>query len=149
MKTDVQNKTVDRIASDCIAARIRILSRLITRIYDEALRPHDLRVSQMNILVAASKFGLARPAEVCQALEMDPSTLSRNVERMRARGWLETVDDLDGRANPFRVTKQGQQLLKQVFPTWKKAQEKAVSVLGEDGAQMLTAAIRNVRRREA
>jgi len=148
MKTTPPNEAIDRIACDCIAARVRLLSRFITGIYDEALRPHGLRVSQMNILVAASKFGVARPAELCQALKMDHSTLSRNVERMRARGWLEAVDDRDGRASPFRVTKQGRQLLKRVLPAWEKAQEKAVSVLGEDGARMLARAVGNVRRSE-
>lgn len=148
METTPQKEVVDCIACDCIAARIRILNRLITSIYDDALRPHGLRVSQMNILVAASKFGLARPAEVCQALAMDPSTLSRNVERMRARGWLEAVDDRDGRASPFRVTKQGERLLGQAFPAWKKAQERAAVVLGEGGAQVLAQAIDNVRRSE-
>jgi DNA-binding MarR family transcriptional regulator len=79
---------------------------------------------------------------------MDHSTLSRNVERMRARGWLEAADDRDGRASPFRVTKRGRQLLKRVLPAWEKAQEKAVSVLGEDGARMLARAVGNVRRSE-
>lgn len=34
---------------------------------------------------------LARPAQVCDILQLDTSTLSRNVERMRAQGWLDTL----------------------------------------------------------
>ena len=45
-----------------------MLNRVITNIYDNALRPLDLKVSQMNILVAAAKMGTARPIEVCEYL---------------------------------------------------------------------------------
>ncbi len=56
------------------------------------------------MLVAAGKMGIARPPIVCRVLRMDPSTLSRNVERMRAKGWLEVVEVEDAPAQPFRIT---------------------------------------------
>src|SRR5437660_284440 len=84
-------------------SRLRSLNRVITNRYDDALRPLGMKISQLNILVAAAKFGLARPADVCELLQLDTSTLSRNVERMRAKGWLEVVPDADARAQPFRV----------------------------------------------
>ena len=42
-----------------------MLNRVVTNFYDDALRPLGLKVSQLNILVAAAKMGTARPAEVC------------------------------------------------------------------------------------
>ena len=98
---------IDKVASECVAVRLRMLNRVITNIYDDALRSLDLKVSQMNILVAAAKMGTARPSDVCDHLHLDVSTLSRNIERMKARGWLEVVPDEDGRAQPFRLTPQG------------------------------------------
>ena len=106
------------------------LNRVITNIYDDALRPLDLKVSQMNILVAAAKMGTARPIEVCEHLHLDVSTLSRNVERMKARGWLEVVPDEDGRSQPFRLTPQGRKLLEKAVPAWSEAQEQVKKVLG-------------------
>src|SRR3954467_10046957 len=102
---------IDRIADGCVAVRLRMLNRVITNIYDDALRPLDLKVSQMNILVAAAKMGTARPLEVCEYLHLDVSTLSRNVERMKVRGWLRVVPDQDGRSQPFQLTPQGRALL--------------------------------------
>ena len=87
---------VDRIAGECIAVRMRMLNRIVTNLYDEALRPLGLRVSQMNILVATAKMGTVRPAEIGARLHLEASTLSRNVERMKERGWLEVVPDEDG-----------------------------------------------------
>jgi DNA-binding MarR family transcriptional regulator len=86
----------------------------------------------MNVLVAAAKMKLARPAEICEALQLDGSTLSRNLERMKARGWLEVVPDPDGRAQPFRVTKLGRKVLEELLPAWELAQKKAGAVLGQD-----------------
>lgn len=129
--------SVDTIAGQCIAVRMRMLNRVVTNLYDEALRPLGLRVSQMNILVAAAKMGTVRPAEVCARLHLDVSTLSRNVERMKARGWLEVVPDADGRAQPFRLTRHGRKLLARAVPAWVKAQEKAKSLLGQEVVELL------------
>ena len=79
---------VDTIADECIAVRMRMLNRVVTNIFDEALRPLELKVSQLNILVATARMGIARPAEVCDRLKLDTSTLSRNVERMDGSKWF-------------------------------------------------------------
>ena len=79
---------IDTIAKTCIAVRLRLLNRVVTNLYDDALRPLGLKVSQLNILIVTAKLGLARPAQVCEILQLDTSTLSRNVERMQApAGW--------------------------------------------------------------
>src|SRR5256885_16877892 len=127
----MKDAIIDKIAGECIAVRLRMLNRVITNIYDNALRPLDLKVSQMNILVAAAKMGIARPLEVCEYLHLDVSTLSRNVERMKARGWLEVVPDEDGRSQPFQLTLQGRKLLQKAVPAWSKAQQQVTTVVGD------------------
>ena len=56
---------IDTIAKTCIAVRLRMLNRVVTNVYDEAMRPLGLKVSQLNILVVTAKLGVARPAAVC------------------------------------------------------------------------------------
>jgi DNA-binding MarR family transcriptional regulator len=136
--TDKAMTIIDNIARDCIAVRLRLLNRVVTNLYDEALRPLGVKVSQFNILVVTGKLGLARPAQVCEILQMDTSTLSRNVERMRANGWLEAVpDDDDARAQPFRLTLAGKKLIERAVPAWQAAQQEATKVLGADGIALL------------
>lgn len=137
MKEETVSSQVDAVARDCIAVRTRLLNRVITNLYDEALRPLGLKVSQMNTLVVTAKLGVARPAEVCRILKLDTSTLSRNVERMRARGWLDLVPAEDARSHPFRVTSRGRKLLARAIPAWQKAQAKAAKLLGEDGVALV------------
>src|SRR5215475_1623742 len=129
--------SIDTIAKSCIAVRLRLLNRVVTNFYDDALRPLGLKVSQLNILIVAAKLGIARPAQVCDILQLDTSTLSRNVERMRAHGWLEVVPDKDARAQPFRLTQQGRRLIDKAAPAWEKAQRQAAGLLGKEGMALL------------
>jgi DNA-binding MarR family transcriptional regulator len=135
---------IDKIAGECVAVRLRMLNRVITNIYDKALRSLDLKVSQMNILVAAAKMGTARPLEVCEYLHLDVSTLSRNVERMKARGWLEVVPDEDGRSQPFQLTPRGRKLLEKAVPAWRDAQQQVTALLGDTFVHQLDRAMKRV-----
>src|SRR5216117_1212012 len=121
-----------------------MLNRVITNIYDDALRSLDLKVSQMNILVAAAKVGTVRPLEVCEYLHLDVSTLSRNVERMKTRGWLEVVPDEDGRSQPFRLTARGWKLLEKAVPAWSEAQQQVKRLLGDRFVDQLNQAMKGV-----
>lgn len=137
---------VDTMVKSCVAVRMRLLNRVVTNFYDDALRPLGLKVSQLNILVATARMGVARPAIVCDVLKLDTSTLSRNVERMRAQGWLEVVPDEDARAQPFRLTTSGIRLIERAVPAWERAQEQALELLGDEGIAVLEHAAKKLRR---
>ena len=71
------------IGPACLAYRTRLLSRVISGIYDDALAPLGLKGSQLNVLSALAHRGPSAQTELCDALMLDNSTLSRNIERMR------------------------------------------------------------------
>jgi DNA-binding MarR family transcriptional regulator len=144
MDNEKTSRAIDAIARTCIAVRLRLLNRVVTNLYDDALRPLGLKVSQLNILVVTAKFGLARPAKVCEILQLDTSTLSRNVERMRAHGWLEVVPEEDARTQPFRLTPKGKRLLEKSISAWEEAQHQATELLGDEGIALLDRAARKV-----
>jgi DNA-binding MarR family transcriptional regulator len=95
-------------------------------------------------LIVTARLGLARPAQVCDILQLDTSTLSRNVERLRAHGWLEVVPDKDARAQPFRLTPQGIRLIEKAVPAWEKAQRQAAELLGQHGIALLDKAAKKL-----
>lgn len=148
MATQSKKQAADTIARECLAVRLRMLNRVITNIYDDALRPLGVKTSQLNILIATARAGLAKPAEVCHVLQLDTSTLSRNVERMKSKGWLEVVPDEDGRAQPFRLTAKGKKLVERTKPAWEKAQKKATELLGGDAITVISDAVTKIRSRE-
>lgn len=142
-------QTIDKIAGECVAVRVRMLDRIVTNVYNNALQPLGLKVSQLNILIVAAKMGKARPFEVCEYLHLDVSTLSRNVERMKARGWLDVAPDDDGRAQPFRLTPKGRKLLQRAIPAWSRAQQQVKKVLGDEFVEQLYLASKRVNRGDA
>ena len=64
-KTAASKTTID---GSCLAAKARLVGRVVTSIYDNAFRPLGVKVSQLNILVLAQHLGVARPAVVCELL---------------------------------------------------------------------------------
>jgi len=125
------------VVRDCIATRLRMANRVITKVYDDALRPCGLKVSQMAMLAVAQDRGLIRQTEVGAELQLDDSTLSRNLELMRENGWLEEVSANDARIHSYRLTEAGRALLNKTIPAWRNAQGAAKRLLGDAGVQAL------------
>ena len=135
--TDRTKKLAAEAVGGCIATRLRLATRVVTKVYDDALRPFRLTVSQMALLAVAADRGVIRQAEVGTQLQLDNSTLSRNLERMRANGWLEEVVEADARVHSHRLTESGQALLERAIPAWRVAQRRANDLLGESGVKAL------------
>jgi DNA-binding MarR family transcriptional regulator len=128
---------LDRIAGDCIAVRVRLINRVVTAIYDQAFRPLGIRVSQANILVAVAREGEARPVDICRILRIEKSTLSRDVEIMKRKGWLESEPPTGGRNQALRVTSAGLDLLDRARTAWESAQAEARRLIGGPGVDAL------------
>jgi DNA-binding MarR family transcriptional regulator len=129
--------TVERMARECVGNQLRLLSRVVTGIYERELRPLKLTASQMVILALTAKRKQVLSVELSKMLQMDASTVSRNVERMRSRGWLEQVPGKDERSRPLRVTARGKKMLGDASTAWEKAQEQAVALVGDEGVALL------------
>ena len=133
-----QNTTINIFAKtlwqECVAMRIRSISRAVSRIYDDALRPHGIKSTQLSILAVVSILGQAEPNEVCRMLHLEASTLSRNMNRMRTKGWLRVSPRKDKRAHRLKLTPRGNRILMEAFPAWREAQEKVTSLLGKRNA---------------
>jgi|SRR5262245_517763 len=136
---------VTLIVEECIAVKLRLLTRAVTKIYNQALRPYGLTVSQMNILVATSYLGRAKQQDICQALHLEKSTLSRDLTRMRERGWVTESPSDDGRSSLLRVTGHGEKLLQNAIPAWTQAQQQAAALLGEREIAALGLAAKTLR----
>jgi DNA-binding MarR family transcriptional regulator len=141
MTAKQKQRPEELMAQECLIVRLRMLNRVVTNIYDDALRSLGMKASQLNVLVVAAMRGPIRPAEICECLQLDASTLSRNVERMKAKGWLEVVPEEDGRAQPIQLTTQGRRLLQQAMPAWEQAQEAVREMLGEDVSNVVRQAV--------
>lgn len=137
-------KDIDvREIADCTCARLRRATRRITQLYDHALAPVDLTVSQFGLLgrLYAAKTlhnkGMSIKA-LADALGMDSSTLIRNLKPLESRGWIsDQADPEDGRARIVTLTSSGANKLNEAVPHWRKAQNEVKQKLGATSAKEL------------
>ncbi len=126
-----------KISRECLGLRARYLNRVVSRIYDEELRDHDIKVSQFTILVAVSMNPGIRAVDLGHALEIEKSSLSRNLKNTIEQGWLRQSEGL-------KVTAAGQRVLTKAYPAWNKAQARVKERLGSAGADGLYAATSSI-----
>ena len=144
-------KLIETVGRECLAGRVRKLSRVITGIYDRAMRPHGIKVNQASILIMLALVEKATAGDICRYFQMEKSTVSRNVERMRNQGWIEISDGEGGLSQLLTVTPKGKRLLTDIYEKWQKAQREVSEFLGEEGVRaihMLTGRISEPRERE-
>ncbi|MEM6452697.1 MAG: MarR family winged helix-turn-helix transcriptional regulator [Cyanobacteria bacterium P01_D01_bin.105] len=127
-----------QMSQDCVARRLRQVTRTVTRLYDEALRPHGLTVNQLNILAVVISQQHIRPGQLGQALGMEKSTVSRTIDRMVGKGWIKVTPGKDSRTQRLTVTTKGNQLLLAVTPIWDTLQAGILTTEGNSILNMLT-----------
>ncbi|GGF18925.1 transcriptional regulator [Aliidongia dinghuensis] len=126
---------VGEITRDCLLTRTRRISRIITNIYDQALRPYGVNAPQFSLLVLISKLGGASRAEIGRANYQERSTLTRNLALLLAEGWVEEmVSEGGARRRPLVISDAGRELLISAAPAWRSAQVTARQLLGREGA---------------
>ena len=120
----------------CTCARLRKLARRVTRIYDAYLAPQGIKVTQYSLL--ANAVTRARTlSEFAAELEMDRSTLSRNLMPLVALGWINVDVGADPRSRNISVTAAGRRKLKAALPLWRKAQCEVEDLLGTTAVKTL------------
>ncbi|WP_201391139.1 MarR family winged helix-turn-helix transcriptional regulator [Ktedonobacter sp. SOSP1-85] len=125
---------VDEITRTCLLTRTRRISRIITNMYDQALRPYGVNAPQFSLLVLIARLGGASRAEIGRANYQERSTLTRNLALLLAEGWVEEmVSEEGGRSRPLVLSQAGRNLLVSAVPAWRAAQVKAKQALGEEG----------------
>src|SRR5262245_25144949 len=125
------------IATECLAVRVRLLNRVVTSIYDQALRPLGVTINQLTLLVAITRMQKTTAKRVGSFLHMNPSTISRNLERMRKAGWIRVETGEDARTVCLAVAPSGARLIDRALPYWRKAQERALELIGSSGVNAL------------
>jgi DNA-binding MarR family transcriptional regulator len=142
MTLDLQHKAGNEVSSEiaqnCLLTRTRQISRVLTAIYDEELRPFGINSPQFSLLVLIMELGPLSRSDLGRRNHHDRSTLTRNLQPLISQGWVsEGVPRGDGRSRPLSLTEQGEALLHCGASAWSAAQTKAKALLGEVGADAL------------
>ena len=117
----------EEISKRCSAHRIRRKARLISRQYDEALRPSGLKVTQFSLMVAIETQKHGSISELAEAMGLERTTLTRNLSVLQNLGFVEPKPDQSGRSRQMQLTAKGLQALEVAFPYWQDVQLKIES----------------------
>jgi DNA-binding MarR family transcriptional regulator len=131
---------IQEVTQSCLLTRARRISRVLTSLYDERLRPFGINAPQFTLLVMISRLGPVSRAELGRHNHQDRSTLTRNLQLVMAEGWIEEIEHAEGgRRRPIVLAPAGHQLLTRAGPAWRAAQAEAGRLLGHDGASAVKA----------
>src|SRR5215470_12825992 len=98
---------VEHDLNACVCNKTRIAARLVTRLYDEALRPTGLRATQFAVLVALDGDGAMSIAALAKLMAMDRSTLTRNLRPLETGGLVARGDEGWRRSRTVEITAKG------------------------------------------
>lgn len=120
----------------CTNARLRQFTRLVTCHYELHLRAIGIRNTQLALLSHVIVLGPIRPGDLARRMQMDESTLTRNVQLLVAKGWLVVGEGSDARSRLIHITNAGRTKRAEGQRHWKEAQRALGAKLG---APQLTA----------
>jgi DNA-binding MarR family transcriptional regulator len=129
MPTDLKSASLTT-ANECACNKVRKAARAITRVYDEALRPTGLRVTQFGILGITSALQPVTVTRLADETVTDRTTLTRNLRLLEKMGLIEINRGQDRRQRVVVLTKEGRTALKSAYPMWQKAQAYVMDELG-------------------
>ena len=129
----------------CMCHKARMAARVVTRAYDDALRPTGLRATQVSVLAAVGARGALSIKSLADALQMERSTLTRNLRPLEKRGYVELAPERRYRSRVLTLTSAGRAALVTALPLWEGAQRKLKGRVGQhrwptvqDGLSILT-----------
>jgi DNA-binding MarR family transcriptional regulator len=114
------NAIVSTVTLPCLCASFRRASRALTQVYDDALRPLGLRVTQFTILQALERTSEISQGELGNLLAMDSTTLTRTLRLMQ--GWIKERPGRDRRERWLRLSTAGQKQLAEATVPWEALQ---------------------------
>lgn len=106
----------------CTNLKLRQLTRMVTRHYDRYVSETGLKNTQYALLSYVVGLGPIRPGDLAKRMQMDASTLTRNMQPLVAHGWLKIGAGNDARSRLVEATEDGQAKRAEGQRAWKAAQ---------------------------
>ena len=110
------------LATSCFCNKLRRSARIMTQLYDEALAPLDLKVTQFVLLRALERLGEASISELAEAVVLERSTLGRNIRLLEQRELVHLTEGNDQRTQQIRLTTAGKKMIARAVPHWESVQ---------------------------
>jgi DNA-binding MarR family transcriptional regulator len=136
---------ISQVPETCMGMHIRRASRIMTQVYDAALRPVGLVLNQFTLLVAIHLVESTPITRLAQELFTDQTTLTRNLKLLEKRGLVAIEPGEDRRVKWVSLTTEGETVLAQALPLWEQAQAEVMQHFGRQQWQALLSLLSKVK----
>jgi DNA-binding MarR family transcriptional regulator len=136
-----------RSDSPCIGAAMRAATRRLTQLYDEAMAPTGLRVTQFYILSELNRRSTNPPTvgELAEIVTMERSALGQTLRPLARDGFINLGHDArDRRRRPIRLTRKGKDKVLSGRRYWAAAHEKFEHFFGDSQLVVLRETLRDI-----
>ena len=117
--------------SGCTCFKLRRLTRRVTAVYDRALAAAGIRVTQYSVQSHVRRLKGTSISELADALDMDRTTLTRNLKPLLDAGWVEIRPSADdARVRTVYITPAGQSQFQIARTYWRRAQADVTATIG-------------------
>lgn len=106
---------------NCVSMNLRRTERLVTRHYDSHLSRAGVTAVQLPILAAVATIEEPTFRALSSDLELDRTTLSRNLALLQRDGLLAIGPSSGPKPGPIALTAKGRRTLERAYPLWMDA----------------------------
>lgn len=122
----------------CFCLQLRKATRKIGARYDAALAPVGINIAQFSLLRTIARRQPISLTELGRKLELDRSTMGRNVRVIEKMGLVELGRGDDQREATVALSERGHEVLRAAEPLWARCQDEVGQRLGADRLELLT-----------
>jgi DNA-binding MarR family transcriptional regulator len=126
---------------------MRAAARRLTQLYDEAMAPTGLRVTQFNVLSELERRSADPPTigELAEILTMERSALGQMLRPLARDGFIDLgEDEWDGRRRLIKLTKAGKDKVVRGRRYWAGAHEEFKQFFGDNQFVALRETLRDI-----
>jgi DNA-binding MarR family transcriptional regulator len=125
----------------CACTQLRRTARKVTALYDQALAPAGVTVTQYALLVNVGRLGKLSRTALANRLGMDRTTLTRNLMPLEKADLITGAEGEDRRERLICLSPAGLRKVRQSYELWENAQRDFTSRMGETNLKQFRSAL--------
>lgn len=115
----------------CTCGELRRAARAVTLLYDKAFESSGLLSTQLGALHTIYNSASITISKLAGELDMDRTTLTRNLSVLERRGLINISSGKDHRTRIITITSKGTNSITNAIPLWNEIQLKVKQQMGE------------------
>jgi len=129
----MENLNKPKKLKNCVCRNLRMTTRVTTQYYDQIFQSVELPATQFSLLVDISYRENATISELAEVLLMDQTTVTRNIEILRKKGYVNVnPDSNDSRRKCISLSEDGVKKLNEAIPLWNEVQAMIENEIGDE-----------------